>query len=112
MRLGRFETRSHRLGHDVIRAGDWPEDPGDEALLARASAEERILVTLDKDFGELAVIQARPHSGIIRLVGISARRHAATCQDILTRHGGDLLAGALITAEPTRLRIRTPGEEE
>jgi len=99
-------------GHDVIWAGDWPEDPGDDALLSRASAEERILATLDKDFGELAVVQARPHSGIIRLVGISAGRQAATCQEILTRHGGDLLSGALITAEPTRLRIRVPNEQD
>jgi predicted nuclease of predicted toxin-antitoxin system len=99
-------------GHDVIWAGDWPEDPGDDALLSRANAEERVLVTLDKDFGELAVIQARPHRGIIRLVGISARRQTETCQDVLKRHGGDLLVGALITAEPTRLRIRTPGEDE
>lgn len=99
-------------GHDVIWAGDWPEDPGDDAILLRANAEGRILVTLDKDFGELAVIQGRPHRGIIRLVGISATRQAATCQEVLTRHGGDLLAGALITAEPARLRIRTPDEED
>jgi predicted nuclease of predicted toxin-antitoxin system len=100
------------FGHDVIWAGDWPEDPGDDAILARANVEERILVTLDKDFGELAVIQGRPHRGIIRLVGISATRQAATCQEVLTRHGEELLAGALITAEPTRLRIRSPGDEE
>ena len=66
--------------HDVIWAGDWPEDPGDDAVLARANIEERILVTLDKDFGELAVIQGRPHRGIIRLVGISATRQAATAK--------------------------------
>jgi hypothetical protein len=28
------------LGHDVIWAGDWPEDPGDDALLSRADAPE------------------------------------------------------------------------
>ncbi len=81
-------------------------------ILSRASDEERVLVTLDKDFGELAVIQARPHRGIIRLVGISARRQAANCQEALTRHGEDLLAGAIVTVEPTRLRIRSPGDEE
>jgi predicted nuclease of predicted toxin-antitoxin system len=67
------------LGHDVIWAGDWPEDPGDDAILAMANAEGRVLVTLDNDFGELAVIQGRPHRGIIRLVGISATRQAAAC---------------------------------
>ena len=49
-------------GHDVVWAGDWPEDPGDEEILARAHAEGRVLVTLDKDFGELAVVRhRRPH---------------------------------------------------
>ncbi|MFW6147662.1 MAG: DUF5615 family PIN-like protein [Thermodesulfobacteriota bacterium] len=33
----------------------WPEDPGDEEILARAHNKECILVTLDKDFGELAI---------------------------------------------------------
>jgi predicted nuclease of predicted toxin-antitoxin system len=34
-------------GHDVLWAGDWLDDPGDEEILARARAEGRILVTLD-----------------------------------------------------------------
>jgi predicted nuclease of predicted toxin-antitoxin system len=37
-------------GHDVIWAGDWPADPGDEEILALAYQENRILITLDKDF--------------------------------------------------------------
>jgi predicted nuclease of predicted toxin-antitoxin system len=40
--------------HDVVWAGDWPTDPGDDEILAQAHQEGRILVTLDKDFGELA----------------------------------------------------------
>ena len=39
------------LGHDVASAAEWPADPGDEAILQRADAEGRIVVTLDKDFG-------------------------------------------------------------
>jgi predicted nuclease of predicted toxin-antitoxin system len=53
-------------GHDVVWTGDWPQDPGDDEILNHAHQEQRILITLDKDFGELAVVQARPHSGIIR----------------------------------------------
>ena len=37
--------------------GDWSRDPGDEEILAIADQERRILVTLDKDFGELAVAE-------------------------------------------------------
>ncbi len=46
-------------GHDVLWAGEWETDPGDESILVTAYREARIL-TLDKDFGELAIIQAVP----------------------------------------------------
>ncbi|MBI3463896.1 MAG: DUF5615 family PIN-like protein [Planctomycetes bacterium] len=95
-------------GHDVIWAGDWPEDPGDAAILARAHTEQRVLVTLDKDFGELAVLERAPHCGIIRLVNFSARQQAAACLHVLEIHGTELLTGAIVTAEPGRLRIRLP----
>jgi predicted nuclease of predicted toxin-antitoxin system len=36
-------------GHDVDWSGDWPADPGDEDILARAHREGRVLITLDKD---------------------------------------------------------------
>ena len=61
-------------GHDVLWTGDLTQDPGDEEILAQALREQRILVTLDKDFGELAIVRSLPHSGIIRLVDIPARR--------------------------------------
>jgi predicted nuclease of predicted toxin-antitoxin system len=50
-------------GHEVDWVGDWPVDPGDEEILARAHSEGRILVTLDKDFGELIIVHRMPHSG-------------------------------------------------
>ena len=39
------------------------ERSGDDEILARAYAEQRILVTIDKDFGELAIVHGRPHCG-------------------------------------------------
>ena len=39
-------------GHDVVWAGNWEKDPGDEEILAVAHREHRVLITLDKDFGE------------------------------------------------------------
>jgi hypothetical protein len=43
--------------HDVEWCGEWPSDPGDEEILARARQDQRVVVTLDKDFGELAVVR-------------------------------------------------------
>lgn len=97
-----------QAGHDVVWCGDWHEDPGDEEILARAFREGRILVTLDKDFGELAVARGLPHAGIIRLVGVRARQQGALCLYVLTSHAAELAIGAIVTAEPGRLRIRLP----
>jgi predicted nuclease of predicted toxin-antitoxin system len=63
-------------GHDVVWVGDWPQDPGDEELLSRAHADGRIVVTLDKDFGELAIVRGQPHAGIIRLVADARERRS------------------------------------
>ena len=95
-------------GHDVIWGGDWEDDPGDEALLARAYSESRVLVTLDKDFGELAIVQGLPHAGIVRLVGLRARAQGAAVVAVLERYGVLLSAGSLVTVEPGRVRVRPP----
>jgi predicted nuclease of predicted toxin-antitoxin system len=71
---GKAKPRLMQEGRDVEWAGDWSEDPGDLEILGRAHKERRILVTLDKDFAELAIVRNIPHSGIIRLVNISARK--------------------------------------
>lgn len=95
-------------GHDVVWSGDWPEDPGDEEILTQAHQEGRVLVTLDKDFGELAVVFGQPHSGILRLVNLAARQQGPICLQIIGTYGEELQAGAIITADSHRIRIRPP----
>ena len=97
-------------GHDVEWAGDWPEDPGDEEILAGAHSQGQILVTLDKDFGEMAIVRGISHSGILRLVNLAAREQGVVCVRIIAKYGEELQPGAIITAEPGRLRIRPPDE--
>lgn len=94
-------------GHEVVWAGDWKEDPGDEEILRRAHGEASVLVTLDKDFGEIAIVRGVPHSGIVRLVEVRARDQGLTLNDILARYAEDLRAGAIVTVEPGRVRVRT-----
>ena len=97
------------LGHDVIWAGAWPADPGDAAILAAAHSDHRILVTLDKDFGELAIVQGLPHSGIVRLSGFRAARMPAAIHHVVSSYQNELASGAIITVNPERIRIRNPG---
>jgi predicted nuclease of predicted toxin-antitoxin system len=103
---GKAKIRLMEEGHDVKWAGDWPEDPGDLEILSRAHSEGRVLVTLDKDFGELAIVRNIPHSGIIRLVDISARKQADICIYVLEQYSDTVKSGAIITVEENRVRIR------
>ena len=97
-------------GHDVVWTGDWPEDPGDEEILAKANSDGRILVTLDKVFGEIAIVKGKPHSGILRLVNLSANNQGIVCLRVIEQYGQVLQSGAIITVEPGRIRIRPPDE--
>ncbi|MGV9011983.1 MAG: DUF5615 family PIN-like protein [Flavobacteriales bacterium] len=45
--------RLRMLGHDVLRVGTDLRIPDDTDILAFATAEKRILITHDQDFGEL-----------------------------------------------------------
>ena len=93
-------------GHDVSWAGDWPHDPGDQEILRRAADEGRVLVTIDKDFGELAVVQGMLHVGLIRLVGFRASDQGPAVLRLLAKYESELAAGAILTAEPWRVRVR------
>ena len=93
-------------GHDVVWAGDWSSDTGDEEILHRAHQDSRVLVTLDKDFGELAIVRGQSHAGIVRLVALSTSQQAEVCVAVLTRYGPELNAGAIVTAEASRVRVR------
>jgi len=97
-------------GHDVVWTGDLPQDPGDEDILTWAHREQRALITLDKDFGELAIRRRLPHCGIVRLVNFAAGRQAAVCQQVLTQYGAELIQGSIITVEASRVRIRPPDD--
>jgi len=87
--------------------GLWEQDPGDVQILSTAFSEKRILFTMDKDFGELAILQGLPHAGLVRLQGFASGELAQTIHTILVRHKTDLTQGALIVATPKKLRIRS-----
>jgi predicted nuclease of predicted toxin-antitoxin system len=53
-------------GHDVLWIRETAPANTDTAVLARAFAEDRLLITFDKDFGELVFLRgARASHGVI-----------------------------------------------
>ena len=59
-------------GHDVLWIRTAAPGSSDPVVLARAQGENRILITFDKDFGELAFRSRLPASSGIILFRISA----------------------------------------
>ncbi len=90
-------------GHDVDWVGDWAADPGDRAILEHAHAERRVLLTVDNDFGDLAVRQGIAHSGIVRVAMTPVHLEAAVCLAAFER---ELLDGGIVTASTRRMRVR------
>lgn len=99
-------------GHEVEAAADWERDPGDAEVLAHAHREGQVLVTIDKDFGELAIVRRQPHGGIVRLVTLRAEDHGPVAVATLEQYRDELQAGAIITVEPGRVRVRLQASEE
>jgi predicted nuclease of predicted toxin-antitoxin system len=59
-------------GHDVLWVRTTAPGSSDPVVLAQAQAENRILITFDKDFGELAFHSKLPAASGIILFRISA----------------------------------------
>jgi predicted nuclease of predicted toxin-antitoxin system len=94
------------LGHDVISALEHDPRASDEVLLALAIREERVLVTEDKDFGELVFVRRLPHPCIIRFVDMRVEEKVVAMREPLERHVDAIRAGALIVVTRRRVRIR------
>jgi predicted nuclease of predicted toxin-antitoxin system len=52
------------------------------------------------------------HSGIIRLVNISATKQADICQQVLQKYGDLLVEGAIVTVDSQRACIRPQDHRE
>ena len=72
-----------RQGHDVISVKESMRGAGDDVILARAEAEQRLVVTHDKDFGELAFRFRLPATCGIVLFRLSGSEPDADNQRIL-----------------------------
>ena len=100
------------LGHDVLSAWEGYAHATDEALLALAYEEGRVLVTEDKDFGELVFLRRQPHPCIVRLVELRVMEKAEAMQVLIERHDDAMREGAIIVVTGTRIRIRSAGSGE
>ena len=99
----------HNEGHDVLDTGTLGPDPGDRNLLERANLEDRVLITLDKDFGELIYLHESPHAGMIRLPDVRMPERIALVEEAINHYTQALEERAIVTIQGGRVRVsRTP----
>ena len=95
-------------GHDVVDVGEFESAPGDRTLLERAAAENRILITLDRDFGQLVYVRRIKHAGVVRLPDVPVSDRIALMARVLQEHRDALEEQALVTIRGGRMRITHP----
>ena len=93
-------------GHDVLSAADGYADSSDEALLALAYEQNRVLVTEDKDFGRLVFAERLPHRSVVRLVGLNVMEQAQAMRNLIEHHSDAMIGGAIIVVSGKLARIR------
>ena len=93
-------------GHDVSSVHDEAPGLDDEAIVARAFAENRILITNDKDFDEKVYREGYAHCGVIfmRLANERRGNKIAVLQQFLERYG-DRVQDAFVVVTDTRVRF-------
>ncbi|MEW6663499.1 MAG: DUF5615 family PIN-like protein [Bacillota bacterium] len=94
-------------GHMVTYVAEMEPGITDEAVLNLANKLQAVLITSDKDFGEIVFRQGRVAAGVVlvRLMALSQETKARLVAGELNKHL-DELRGAFSVITRNRLRIR------
>jgi predicted nuclease of predicted toxin-antitoxin system len=103
--------RLRQDGHTVMSVAEMDPGISDDVVLDLANQEGSLLLTADKDFGELVFRQHRLMTGVvlIRLAGLSPLRKAEAVSSAIKRHITEL-PHAFAVISPGVIRIRKRSE--
>ena len=95
--------------HYVWYIAEMASGIGDDLVLDLANQETAMLLTADKDFGELVYRQQRLNHGVvlIRLAGLSAEHKADIVIDVIGKRSEELPDAFTVITQKT-VRIRRP----
>jgi len=102
-------------GHDVLTVRDQGLGGfSDDDLFPIVSGEGRVLITLDRAFGDHRVIRPTPNSGVILLR--APTKAAADVNDlalrVLRKLPSEQILGSIVIADRNKLRVFVPGRRE
>lgn len=104
---GQIVERLRTDGHNVQFVAEFHPGINDEAVLLTSRQANAVLLTADKDFGDLVFRQRLVHSGVllIRLAGMESNRKADLVSWVFAQHSGELHRAFAVLSERA-LRIR------
>ena len=97
------------LGFDAVHAREVGlKGKSDEEVMEFALKEERVLLTLDRDFADVRNYPPGTHNGIIRMrLAFSSPQAVNTCLEMLLRQLSDQdVKGNLVVTDGLRYRIK------
>jgi predicted nuclease of predicted toxin-antitoxin system len=94
-------------GHDVLAVRNLNAAMKDHEVLAIAARDRRVVITMDKDFGELVIRSRKDHAGILllRLDDADSAEKLQIVRHIFEDHA-DILTGNYCVYQKGRLRVR------
>lgn len=98
-------------GHTVLFVAEFEPGLPDDGVLALANREAAILLTADKDFGELVFRLRRVIAGVllIRLAGLTPDSKAEIVASTVGERGAELTSAfAVVTPGTVRIRRQFP----
>lgn len=102
-------ARLRQDGHKVIYVAELEPGITDDLVLDRANERGALLLTADKDFGELTFRLRRVHGGVVllRLAGLSLDAKVEMVAAAFATHGAEFInAFSVITPGAIRVRPR------
>ncbi|MFZ4661180.1 MAG: DUF5615 family PIN-like protein [Caldilineaceae bacterium] len=99
--------RLRQAGHAVLYIAEIEPGISDDVILAQANGSQALLITLDKDFGELVYRQGLVHAGVLllRLAGLHSETKAALVTQVIQQRGPEMVS-AFSVVSPGTVRIR------
>ena len=96
----------HNQGHEIFSVFDEARGIEDDEVIQKAYAENWILITNDKGFGEKVYRERRPHRGVIfmRLEDERAANKIEVLRRLLEEYA-DRLADQFVVVTDTRVRF-------
>ena len=93
-------------GHEVFSVYGESSGISDDEVLTKAAQENRILITTDKDFGEMIFRERKEHHGVIflRLADERSANKIAVLNHLLESYP-DRIAEQFVTVTETKVRF-------